>query len=473
MPTYSKEEISNALKLYDEEKNATRVVRKLGYPTTATLYIWLRQRNPKSKHAKQTITNDGNRINNYSYKDRKRFSPYEKLSVLKRCFEDGEDVRFVAEEVGVSRQSIHQWRKIVEMRGIVGLMNKDKKKLIDLKLKAEPKVVKQDTQTKEINSLKQEIITLKMEIDILKEALDLIKKDKGIGYLKLKNSEKIQLINALREDYTLKDLLVRLNIPKSSYYYHIKKLENHDKYEYLCLKIKEIYELNRCVYGYRRIKISLNNQGIIVSEKVIRRLMKQKELIPKYKKKARKYSSYQGEISEAPDNIINRDFKSDYPNQKWLTDITEFALSNEKVYLSSIVDCFDGKIISWNTSTRPDAQLADESLIDACKTLKKTDNVILHSDRGGHYRWNNWINITKEHNIIRSMSKKGCTGDNAACEGVFGHIKNECFYGLDFRDINAEEFIEYLNNYLVWFNETRIKTKFACSINENRQKYGY
>ena len=119
-------------------------------------------------------------------------------------------------------------------------------------------------------------------------------------------------------------------------------------------------------------------------------------------------------------------------NQKWLTDITEFALSNEKVYLSSIVDCFDGKIISWNTSTRPDAQLANESLIDACKTLKKSDNVILHSDRGGHYRWSNWINITKEHNIIRSMSKKGCTGDNAACEGVFGHIKNECFLWIRF-----------------------------------------
>ena len=312
-----------------------------------------------------------------------------------------------------------------------------------------------------------------MEVDLLKEAVDLIKKDKGIDFLKLKNSEKIQLINALRVDYPLKDLLIRLNIPKSSYHYHLKKLENHDKYETLCLKIKEIYEFNRCVYGYRRIKICLNNEGIIVSEKVIRRLMKKMELIPKYKKKARKYSSYQGEISEAPDNVINRDFKSDCPNQKWLTDITEFALSNEKVYLSSIIDCFDGKIISWNTSTSPDAQLANESLIDACKTLKKTDSVILHSDRGGHYRWNNWINITKENNIIRSMSKKGCTGDNAACEGVFGHIKNECFYGLDFRDFNAEEFIKYLNNYLVWFNETRIKTKFACSIDENRQKYGY
>lgn len=464
MPTYSKEQIRIALELYKEERSATQVVRKLGYPTKATVYLWLSQKKLKPINRRE-------HLDSFSYQKRRTISPDLKIEIIKRCFENGEDVRYVAEEMGVSRQSIHNWRRIVETKGLVGLMNKDKKKIVRANLTKEKK--DKIPQNHEIKILKNEVKSLKMEVDILKEALDLIKKDKGIDFLRLKNREKVQLINALKEVYPLKDLLKRLNLPKSSYHYHFKKPKHPAKYVQTSLKIKEIYENNRCVYGYRRIKMCLNKQGVIISEKVIRRLMKEMELMPQYKSKPRKYSSYQGEISEAPQNIINRDFSAELPNQKWLTDITEFALSNEKVYLSSIIDCFDGKIIAWKSSTSPNAQLANESLIEACKVLNKSDQVILHSDRGGHYRWNEWIKLTKDNNIIRSMSKKGCTGDNAACEGVFGHIKNECFYGKDFRTFDSSRFIDYLDNYLIWFNEDRIKIRLGCSINENRRRYGY
>ena len=472
MPTYSKQEISEALKLYDLEENVTRVVRILGYPTKATLYLWLRQRNPKSSQVIPTLTTDGDRVISNFYLNRKVVSPEIKIEAIKRCFKDGEDVRQVAEEMGVSRQSIHNWRRIVEKNGLVALMNRDKQKIIDKNL-TENDSNNNNVKLKELEQVQNEVKSLKLEIDILKEALNLLKKDKGIDFLKLTNREKVMLINALDSFYSIKELLTYLNLSKSSYHYQIKAIRKPSKYNEIQTLIKQYFNDNRSIYGYRRIKILLEKDGVILSEKVIRRLMKEMDCIPLYTKKRKKYSSYQGEITPAPDNILQRDFSASKPNQKWITDITEFPLSYEKVYLSTIVDCFDGKIIAWHCDTTPNADLANKSLLKACASLEDNDNVIIHSDRGGHYRWTEWIRITEINKLTRSMSKKGCTGDNAACEGVFGRIKNECFYGIDFKQLSSIEFMAYLNEYLNWFNEFRIKTKFRCSINQNRKNLGY
>ncbi len=169
MPTYSKQEISEALKLYDLEENVTRVVRILGYPTKATLYLWLRQRSPKSSQVIPTLTTNGDRsISNY-YLNRKTVSPETKIEAIKRCFNDGEDVRQVAEEMGVSRQSIHNWRRIVEKNGLVALMNRDKQKIIDKNLTENDS--NNNVKLKELEQVQNEVKSLKLEIDILKEAL--------------------------------------------------------------------------------------------------------------------------------------------------------------------------------------------------------------------------------------------------------------------------------------------------------------
>lgn len=105
----------------------------------------------------------------------------------------------------------------------------------------------------------------------------------------------------------------------------------------------------------------------------------------------RLYSSYCGEIGPAPDNLLARDFKAAKPNHKWLTDITEFQLPAGKVWLSPVVDCFDGKVVSWSLGTHPDAALASTMLEGAISTLNAGENPIIHSDRGGHYRWPGWL----------------------------------------------------------------------------------
>ena len=156
-----------------------------------------------------------------------------------------------------------------------------------------------------------------------------------------------------------------------------------------------------------------------------------------------------------------------------LTDITEFSIPAGKVYLSPIVDCFDGMIPSWTVSTNPNADLVNSMLDDYHSKLKEDDKPIVHSDRGCHYRWPGWINRMNKYGYTRSMSKKGCSPDNSACEGFFGRMKNEMFYGRNFVGVTIETFIEIINDYIIWYNTKRIKASLGyLSPMEYRQSLG-
>ncbi len=174
--------------------------------------------------------------------------------------------------------------------------------------------------------------------------------------------------------------------------------------------------------------IYLKRLGITVSEKIVRSIMKSEHLSVVLKR-IKKYSSYKGEITSEVENVINRNFHAEKPNQKWLTDITEFSIPAGKLYLSPIVDCFDGMVVKWNISTIPDSILVNTMLDDAVNTLSESEHPLVHTDRGCHYRWLGWIERMDTYGLIRSMSKKGCSPDNAACKGFFGSMKNEMFYG--------------------------------------------
>jgi transposase InsO family protein len=151
--------------------------------------------------------------------------------------------------------------------------------------------------------------------------------------------------------------------------------------------MKEAFESNHRCYGYRRLRASMTRHSISISEKVVRRLMKQEPLIVP-KPKWWRYSSYLGEISPAPENIIIRDFQASAPNEKWLTDITELHIRARKVNLSPIIDCFDGLVIRWAIGTKPDANLVNTMLDAAVETIADSEvRPTIHSDRGGHNRW--------------------------------------------------------------------------------------
>ena len=200
------------------------------------------------------------------------------------------------------------------------------------------------------------------------------------------------------------------------------------------------------------MKAELKCGGTVVSEKVVRRQMKEQRLSVKAVRKSH-YSSSKGEISPEVPNLLKRNFHTTQPSEKWLTDITEFSIPAGKVYLSAIIDCYDGGVMSWNMGISSDARLVNKTLDLAANDIKEGAELILHSDRGCHYRWPGWIARTQAMGIHRSMSKKGCPPDNAACEGFFGRLKNECFYERNFTGYTTEIFISYISNYIKRNNE--------------------
>ena len=243
----------------------------------------------------------------------------------------------------------------------------------------------------------------------------------------MSNMEKTVLINKLRleSDRPLRELTDSLRISKSSYEYCRAKLRAKDRHAQLRIDIRRIFDGAGGTRGYRYVHNELREGGVVVSEKVVRRLMAEEGCKVAYLKRKRRYNSYKGEISDAPPNLVRRNFHADAPNELWLTDITEFKLpSEEKAYLSPVIDCYDGLVVAWRIGRRPSAALANGSLEDACGTLSPGQHPVCRSDRGCHYRWPGWIGICEGSGLTRSMSKKGCSPDNSACEGFFGRLKD-------------------------------------------------
>jgi len=455
---YPYEERIRALQQYQETGSIQKTIRALGYPGRQTLYRWIQEREQPQREK------SANRGRNTP--EHPRHPTVEiKLEALHRCFELGEDVKSVADEIGYSRASIYVWRRKYLRKGMIALMNPKDDPRGELK-------PGNSSSSEEINQLKAQLQDMQMEIDILRETIDVLKKDPGIDRTALKNREKAAIIDALKNKYSLPKLLLGLRISKSSYYYHQKVIRQADKYAFARSRIREIFEENHCCYGYRRIYHSLKREGFRLSEKVIRRLMKESGLYVMTKKK-KAYSSYRGEITPAVPNIIQRNFHASKPNEKWLTDITEFAIPAGKIYFSPMIDCFDGMPICWSVGTAPDASLVNGMLDEAISQLKEDEHPIIHTDRGCHYRWPGWINRMNAALLRRSMSKKGCSPDNSACEGFFGRMKNEMFYGLSWANVSIDDFIRRVNDYMTWYREKRIKVSLGgMSLTEHRRSFG-
>ena len=294
----------------------------------------------------------------------------------------------------------------------------------------------------------------------------------GDNLKEFSNQEKAMVIMALRDKYPVKSILEVFDMAKSSYCYQQKQIKKENKIAKIKERIKILFFESHKRYGYRRIHLLLKREGIIISEKIVRSIMKEENLIV-LAIRQRKYNSYLGEISPAVPNEIQRDFHADKPNKKWLTDITEFKIGEGKVYLSPIIDCFDGMPITWTVGTSPNAELVNTMLDNAIVLLKENEHPIIHSDRGCHYRWSGWIQRMDEAGLTRSMSKKGCSPDNSACEGFFGRMKNEMFYGEKWDKISVEEFISIINQYMQWYRDKRIKLSLGgLSPMEYRRSLG-
>lgn len=171
----------------------------------------------------------------------------------------------------------------------------------------------------------------------------------------------------------------------------------------------------------------------------------------------RKYKSFRGKVGKIAPNILGRDFKTDKPCQKWVTDVTEFSLFGNKIYLSPILDLYNGEIVSYSISTRPSFNQIVDMLNKAFEIIPDDTGLILHSDQGWQYQMKRYQDMLKEKGLIQSMSRKGNCLDNAVMENFFGLLKTELLYLQGFETI--EQFVGELEAYIYYYNNHRIKSK--------------
>ena len=228
-----------------------------------------------------------------------------------------------------------------------------------------------------------------------------------------------------------------------------------DKHKAAKEEITAIYHENRGRYGYRRITAELRNRNLPLNHKTVQRLMKELGLVCRVRMK--KYRSYKGEVGKIAPNLLNRDFHADRPNQKWVTDVTEFSLFGEKLYLSPVLDLCSSDLVSYTISERPVLSMATTMLEKAFEKIPDNTNLILHSDQGWQYQHKQYQRMLREKGIRQSMSRKGNCLDNAVIENFFGLLKSELLYLQDFESM--EHFKRELIDYLDYYNNRRIKAK--------------
>ena len=473
---YSPEQKARAVTHYLEcgKKSIYLTMDELGYPSDyKTLAHWIDELAPGEREVRKR-------------KSRRDPAPMGVRIAAVAALEAGDgSAEEIARCFDVSRSSIYNWRLALNDHN--GGVPKEKGRPVrdtfdelpdDIdELKAELGKLKGETselrsEASELRSEVDDLMRLReklmLEIDVYRATREVVKKGAGTDPKRLSNPEKARVINALVGRWKKKDLYVALSICKGSYYYAKAALERAEAKRRAEARAAVIasFEASGATYGYRRVYADVNAgrpPEDRIGEWTVRAIMREEHLQARMPRRRRRYSSYAGEITEAPPNLLRDEeghhhFRAKRPNEVWVTDITEFSIPAGKVYLSPIIDCFDGCPIAWSQSRRPDAELANSSLRAACAQLREGEHPAIHSDRGSHYRWAEWIAICGQKGLIRSMSRKGCSPDNARAEGFFGRLKVEFFYARDWQGVSLEEFEGMLDAYLTWYRDERRKS---------------
>jgi putative transposase len=263
----------------------------------------------------------------------------------------------------------------------------------------------------------------------------------------------------LRPQFPLAGLLRVAGLARSTFYYQQKALAGEDKHRELRVAIREIFERHKGRYGYRRVTQALRLEGRTVNHKTVQRLMVEQQL--RSRVRIKKFRAFSGTGSVQAPNILQRDFNAVRANQKWVTDMTEFKVDGKKLYLSPIMDLYNGEIIAFEKGQSPTPAMFRSMLNTAFARLAPDQKPVLHSDQGWQYRMPKYREQLDRHAVVQSMSRKGNCLDNAAMESFFGTLKSELFYLDKFTCI--EELKHSIDVYIRYYNEERIKLRLGMS----------
>ncbi|MFK8387500.1 IS3-like element IS1397 family transposase [Escherichia coli] len=390
---------------------------------------------------------------------KRSYSPEDKLCVVLYALGHSESLPRVAARFNIpSHNTVKNWIKGYRKSGNEAFIRRRKEKSMTRS---------DDTHENEANmtpeEMKNELRYLRAENAYLKAMQEhlLEKKPPGAG-------EKTKVIRSLRCGHCQSDLLKAAGLARSTLYYQLSLQKAKDKYADVKQLIASIFHEHRGCYGYRRIHCELQKRGLKFSGKTVRKLMQQLGL--KSPVRLKKYRSYRGNMGLAAENILQRQFKAEAPCEKWVTDITEFRAGGQKLYLSPILDLFNGEIVAWETACRPTEELVKRMLNKGLESLAEGEKPLLHSDQGWHYRIKSYQSALADKGLVQSMSRKGNCLDNAVMENFFGHLKEEMYYRRDYRSV--EELENAVNEYITYWNQKRIKLSLGgLSPVEYRTEY--
>jgi len=282
----------------------------------------------------------------------------------------------------------------------------------------------------------------------------------------VRTSIKYMVIYRHKEKYSISEMCRFFDVSRSGYYDYVSRMKTPAKDLYLAEKIKECQESCGKTYGYRRVHIWLERQGIHHNPKTILRVMQKYNLLSVIRRK--KYRNYGERLHRYP-NLLNREFKAEKPNQKWVTDISYIKTKQGTLYLSVIRDLFDNSIVVYKTGTEQNINLVLSTIREAKKKEKVTAELQLHSDQGFQYTSHAYFKLTKSYNITQSMSRRGNPYDNALAENFFSILKTECIYRTKLQ--TYEEARLLIDEYIHFYNNERIQLKTKLTPYELRSQY--
>ena len=269
-----------------------------------------------------------------------------------------------------------------------------------------------------------------------------------------------------KDKYGISEMCRFFDVSRSGYYDYVKRMEFPAKDLPLAEKIRECQ--NKCgkTYGYRRVHIWLERNGIHKNPKTVLRVMQKYNLLSVIRRK--RYRAYGEHLHRYP-NLLNRKFRAERPNQKWVTDISYIHTKQGVLYLSVIRDLFDNSIVSYRTGTEQNVNLVLSTIRAAKRKEKVTTELQLHSDQGFQYTSQAYFKLTQSYGITPSMSRRGNPYDNALAENFFSILKTECIYRTKLQ--TYEEARLLIDEYIFFYNNERIQTKTKLTPLEKRSQY--
>ena len=282
----------------------------------------------------------------------------------------------------------------------------------------------------------------------------------------MRTSVKFMVIYRHKDKYSISEMCRFFKVSRSGYYDYVKRMDTPAKDLPLAEKIRECQEKCGRTYGYRRVHIWLEREGIHHNPKTVLRVMQKYNLLSVIRRE--KYRNYGDYLHRYP-NLLNRDFHADRPNQKWVTDISYIKTQQGTLYLSVIRDLYDNSIVAYKTGTEQNINLVLSTIRAAKRKEKVTAELQLHSDQGFQYTSQAYFNLTKSYNITPSMSRKGNPYDNAMAENFFSILKTECIYRTKLQTYEDARIL--ISEYIHFYNNERIQLKTKLTPLEKRSQY--